>query len=81
MDIFKNGEIIEETIQKIIENLQENKFLVDYEVITKYTRETNLTLEEIADMIMNLRKKKIAFYEAILKEYQKNRQEYDTRLG
>lgn len=80
-DIRKKKELkIENTLEKKIEELEEYKFFTskgfgkNYEsVVDEYEK---ISLEEVKDMILSLRKQRISVYKEILNEYKNNKEKY-----
>jgi len=69
---------LEDSIGKKIEQLKKNRFFVGF---GDNLSSVEVSLDEITDMFITLRRQKIDFYRAILEEYKKNKSHYDKELG
>ena len=75
---FKNIEEIEPKLKAEIVKLRENKFHSDYDL--EKHEPIYITINDIMDLFLELRENRIYHEEAILIEYMKNREYYDTTL-
>ena len=74
---ISKGRDLENAIENEIEKLKENKFFVGYDSNREFIE---FTIDDISELFLSLRRQKIKFYSDILKEYRKNKQNYDNRL-
>lgn len=71
---------IEKSLEKKIQDLEENKFLTskgfgkNYDSVADEYEE--ISIEEVKDMIRSLRKRRIKVYKAVLKEFKKDTDKY-----
>lgn len=80
---FEEKGDLEEKLIKYINGLKKYKFTVKKEGSYRGApdfKEIEITIDQIKDMLYELRNHKIQFYEAVLKEYRQKKNEYNKKF-
>lgn len=77
---IKNNTNLENSLESRIKRLEEYKFLTSRDLYTKYNELEDeymeISFNDVKDMILSLRKRKMGLYKEILKEYRNDKEKY-----